>query len=165
MHFTASSCGMSSMLQAGTLPARMRSALKPAPASVQPLVVLNQNRPSPPRNTGRGGRQASRQQQQQQQPSRPAAPPRAYQTSSSRSSSSRNDGSQFFQAARGAADQFVCRHDPFAVGFGCLLVTGYCVVAHGQDVWEALRLAGFSTILGMVSAGYRGSSISGGAGM
>jgi hypothetical protein len=143
MQYTASSCGMTSML-----PSRTRFAVRPAPAAVQPLTVLRQRRPPSSRSTSRGGRQV----RPQQQPSRPAAPPRAYQAPSSRSSSSsRRDGSQLFQATKGAANNFVCRHDPFAVGCGCLLVTGYCVVAHGQDVWEALRLAGFSTILGMVS--------------
>lgn len=148
MQCTASSCVMTSALGPCALPSRTRFPFKPASHPVKPLLILNYRQPPSSRNTGRGGRQST----PQQQPSRPPAPPRAYHApSSSNNSSCRRDGSQFLQAAKGAADDFVCRHDPFAVGFGCLLVTGYCVVAHGQDVWEALRLAGLSTILGMVS--------------
>jgi hypothetical protein len=36
-------------------------------------------------------------------------------------------------------------------GVGSLLVTGYCVVVHGQEVQEALNIAAFATVLGMVS--------------
>lgn len=37
-------------------------------------------------------------------------------------------------------------------GIGSLLVTGYCVVVHHQEVGEALNIAAGATVLGMVSA-------------
>jgi hypothetical protein len=42
------------------------------------------------------------------------------------------------------------RYDPVTTGIGSLLVTGYCVVAHQQSVWEALNIAACATVLGMV---------------
>jgi hypothetical protein len=46
-------------------------------------------------------------------------------------------------------DKFLGRHDPVATGTGALLVTGFCV-GHGQPAGEALNVAVFATILGMV---------------
>lgn len=43
------------------------------------------------------------------------------------------------------------RYDPVATGTGSLLVAGYCVVAQGQPVGEALNIAAAATVLGMVS--------------
>eukprot|EP00882_Tetradesmus_deserticola_P003518 GHRQ01003722.1.p1 GENE.GHRQ01003722.1~~GHRQ01003722.1.p1 ORF type:complete len:161 (+),score=35.66 GHRQ01003722.1:216-698(+) len=117
--------------------------------SLQPITVVGFQRPPPNRSTSSGNKQ--QQARRQQQLSRRAAPPKPHQTASSKSSSSKGRNQQdMLEAAKVAVDKFVCRHDPFTVGFGCLLVTGYCVVAHGQDVGEALQLAGFATILGMV---------------
>eukprot|EP00882_Tetradesmus_deserticola_P013498 GHRQ01014330.1.p1 GENE.GHRQ01014330.1~~GHRQ01014330.1.p1 ORF type:complete len:200 (+),score=38.56 GHRQ01014330.1:216-815(+) len=119
--------------------------------SLQPITVVGFQRPPPNRSTSSGNKQ--QQARRQQQLSRRAAPPKPHQTASSKSSSSKGRNQQdMLEAAKVAVDKFVCRHDPFTVGFGCLLVTGYCVVAHGQDVGEALQLAGFATILGMVSS-------------
>jgi hypothetical protein len=152
MQSTAGSTSMVSMLQPSTYAPRFRPAYSAAPTAVQPVMLL-EFRKTPPsdRSTNRGTK-TQQGGQQQQPPSRPTQPlsPRTYRTTSSKSSS-RPTKPDMLESAKGAADKFVCRHDPVTVGFGCLLVTGYCVVAHGQDVGEALRLAGFSTILGMVS--------------
>jgi hypothetical protein len=151
MQSTVGSTSMVSMLQPSTFAPRLRSPRTPVPIAVQPVMLL-EFRKTPPsdRSTSRGTK--TQQGGQQQQAPRPIPPPnpRAYRTASSKSSSRRTKP-DMLQSAKGAADKFVCRHDPVTVGFGCLLVAGYCVVAHGQDVGEALRLAGFSTILGMVS--------------
>lgn len=54
-------------------------------------------------------------------------------------------------AVKDSCTKFLGRYDPVTTGIGSLLVTGYCVVVHGQDVGEALNIAAFATILGMVS--------------
>eukprot|EP00882_Tetradesmus_deserticola_P000297 GHRQ01000328.1.p1 GENE.GHRQ01000328.1~~GHRQ01000328.1.p1 ORF type:complete len:143 (+),score=21.24 GHRQ01000328.1:173-601(+) len=53
-------------------------------------------------------------------------------------------------AVRGSWTRFTGRYDPVTTGVGSLLVTGYCVVVHGQEVGEALNIAAFATVLGMV---------------
>ncbi|KAF6265512.1 hypothetical protein COO60DRAFT_960378 [Scenedesmus sp. NREL 46B-D3] len=53
-------------------------------------------------------------------------------------------------AVRSSWTRFTGRYDPVTTGVGSLLVTGYCVVVHGQEVGEALNVAAFATVLGMV---------------
>lgn len=54
------------------------------------------------------------------------------------------------ESAKSSCSKFIGRYDPVAVGTGALLVTGYCVVVHGQEVTEALNITGFATVVGMV---------------
>ncbi|WIA22784.1 hypothetical protein OEZ86_009737 [Tetradesmus obliquus] len=53
-------------------------------------------------------------------------------------------------AVRSGWTRFTGRYDPVTTGVGSLLVTGYCVVVHGQEIGEALNIAAFATVLGMV---------------
>lgn len=54
---------------------------------------------------------------------------------------------------RSSCTKFLNRYDPVTTGVGSLLVTGYCVVAYQQSVWEALNCWVAATVLGLVSAG------------
>jgi hypothetical protein len=63
-------------------------------------------------------------------------------------------------AVRSSWTRFAGRYDPVTTGVGSLLVTGYCVVVHGQEVGEALNIAAFATVLGMVSRAVVGPAAS-----
>ncbi|KAI8468864.1 MAG: hypothetical protein J3K34DRAFT_294346 [Monoraphidium minutum] len=53
-------------------------------------------------------------------------------------------------ALREDVARFVARYDPVATGLGSLCVCGCCVVVGGQSPGEALQVAGFATVVGMV---------------
>lgn len=54
-------------------------------------------------------------------------------------------------AFREDVQRFIEHYDPVTTGMGSLLVCGYCMGILGQSPWEALQLAGFSTVMGMVA--------------
>eukprot|EP00879_Flechtneria_rotunda_P001021 GHRR01001157.1.p1 GENE.GHRR01001157.1~~GHRR01001157.1.p1 ORF type:complete len:135 (+),score=31.57 GHRR01001157.1:157-561(+) len=53
-------------------------------------------------------------------------------------------------AVRDSCSKFLGRYDIVTTGVGSLLVTGYFVACQGQDVGDALNIAAFATVLGLV---------------
>ncbi|PNH00742.1 hypothetical protein TSOC_003903 [Tetrabaena socialis] len=50
-----------------------------------------------------------------------------------------------------AMDSFLRRYDVLSTGVGALIVTGYCVYAHGQDPLTALSITFTSTVCALVA--------------
>ncbi len=43
------------------------------------------------------------------------------------------------------------RYDVLSTGVGALVVTSWCVYAHGQDPWTALSITATSTVVALVA--------------
>lgn len=50
-----------------------------------------------------------------------------------------------------AVDSFLRRYDVLSTGVGALVVTSWCVYAHGQDPWTALSITATSTVVALVA--------------
>lgn len=50
-----------------------------------------------------------------------------------------------------ALDSFVKRYDVVSCSVGALLVTSWCVYAHGQDPWTAMSITFTSTVVALVA--------------
>ncbi|GLC63863.1 hypothetical protein PLESTF_000091600 [Pleodorina starrii] len=50
-----------------------------------------------------------------------------------------------------AVNNFLRRYDVLSTGIGAMIVTSYCVYAHGQDPFTALGITFTSTVVALVA--------------